>query len=68
MTVSKSFNIFLEPYCEFCNNFEADVQKIDITTYADKVPKAITNIRCNWCGVCQRIAESEKVYEKSETV
>ena len=44
-----SSNLILEPYCENCGDFSADVDKIECTTYEDLSKgrrKYITNIRC----------------------
>ena len=42
-------------YCAFCPDFEADVDKVDITVLADRTQRALTTIRCEHAEKCERI-------------
>lgn len=58
-----SFSLMLEPYCEFCGEFSADVNTIECTTCEDLANghrKYTTNIRCKNAYKCERIIESLK--------
>lgn len=68
MKITESFNLALEPYCEYCPGFEPDVDKTDVTCFGDKVPKAIITISCCWGRRCENAVERVKNYEKSKTV
>lgn len=45
----------VKDYCAFCPDFDADVDKVDITVLADRTQRALTTIRC-------RHAKSAKEY------
>ena len=36
----------VKDYCAFCPDFDADVDKVDITVLADRTQRALTTIRC----------------------
>ena len=57
-------------YCAFCGDFEPDVEKIDASCVADKVPRVLTTIRCKDAKKCAVIYEraKEALCEKSEMV
>lgn len=45
----------VKDYCAFCPDFEADVDKADITVLADRTQRVLTTIRCEHAGKCERI-------------
>lgn len=45
----------VKDYCAFCPDFEADVDKADITVLADQTQKVLTTIRCEHAEKCERI-------------
>ena len=45
----------VKDYCAFCPDFEADVDKVDITVLADRTQRALTTIRCEHAEKCERI-------------
>lgn len=45
----------VKDYCAFCPDFEADVDKMDVTVLADKTQKVLTTIRCEHAEKCERI-------------
>lgn len=45
----------VKDYCAFCPDFEADVDKMDITVLADHTQRALTTIRCEHAEKCERI-------------
>lgn len=51
------FDLRVVDYCEFCPEFEADVQKVDITVAMDATPRALTTIRCKNAAMCEKIYE-----------
>lgn len=57
-------------YCDFCGDFEPDVEKIDVSCISDKVPRFQTTIRCKDAKKCAVIYEraKEALREKSEMV
>lgn len=60
---SPSFSLMLEPYCENCCEFSADVSRIETTTVEDLMNERrrfITNIRCEYAGICNRIYEDAR--------
>lgn len=63
---AESFSLMLEPYCEYCGEFSADVDTIECTTCEDLSKgrrKYITNIRCKNADKCERLMESLKSKE-----
>lgn len=62
----QSYDLILEPYCEFCPDFDADVEQTDITVLMDTSPKAVTTIRCSHRGRCKRIMARMKERAKNE--
>jgi hypothetical protein len=66
MEKSQSFDLRLEKYCEFCPDFEADVEKIDITVMSDPTQKVLTTIRCEHSGRCERIMARAKEMANEE--
>lgn len=52
------FDLRAADYCEFCPDFEPDVQKVDVTVAMDVTPRVLTTIRCEKATMC------EKVYER----
>lgn len=63
---SESFSLMLEPYCEYCGEFSANVNTIDCTTceeLSNGIRKYITNIQCENSDKCARIMESLKSKE-----
>ena len=67
----ESFDLILEPYCEFCPDFEPDVEKTEVTVLADPTQKVLTSIRCEHRGRCERITARLKEAaqrEKAEKV
>lgn len=54
----ESFSLMLEPYCEYCGDFCADVNTIECTTFEDLANgqrKYITTIRCENADKCRRM-------------
>lgn len=45
----------VKDYCAFCPDFDADVDKVDITVLADRTQRALTTIRCRHAEKCERI-------------
>lgn len=43
----------VKDYCAFCPDFEADVDKVDITVLADQTQKVLTTIRCEHAEKCE---------------
>lgn len=60
----ESFNLLLQPYCEFCPDFSADVEQTDVTVLMDTTPKVVTAIRCHHRGKCARV--TARVREMAE--
>lgn len=55
MSTYKTFSLFLEEYCDGCRDFEADIKKIDVSTFGKK--SYLTDIRCKNADRCRRIHE-----------
>lgn len=66
MRKMQSYDLILKPYCEFCPDFDADVEQTDITTLMDTSPKVVTAIRCSHRGRCERIMARVKERAKNE--
>lgn len=66
----KSFDLRLEPYCEFCPDFYADIIKTDITVLNDPTQKVLTSIQCEHRGRCERIMlrAKEMANERTEKI
>lgn len=56
----QSFELQLQNYCEFCPDFEPEVEKIEITVMADPTQKVLTSIKCEHRGRCERIMARAK--------
>lgn len=57
MSELSSFNLVLEPYCNYCPNFEAEIKKQDITSIGDKHEKTFTTIQCEHANKCRQVTE-----------
>lgn len=55
MSTYKTFSLFLEEYCDGCRDFEADIEKIDVSTFGKK--SYLTDIRCKNADRCRIIHE-----------
>ena len=55
MSTYKTFNLYLEEYCDRCGDFEADVEKMDASSFGEKM--YITDIRCKNADRCRRMYE-----------
>lgn len=65
----KSYDLILQPYCEFCPDFKPDVEMVDITVLSDQTPKVNTAIRCVHQGRCERIyARIKEIEHESEKI
>lgn len=51
------FNLLLQDFCEYCPDFEPEVEKIDCTSFGE-APRMFTNIRCKHCKKCARMVEN----------
>jgi hypothetical protein len=45
----------LEEYCDGCRDFEADIEKIDVSTFGGK--SCLTDIRCKNAVRCRKMYE-----------
>lgn len=50
------FTLLLQDFCEYCPDFEAEVESIDCTSLSDNAPRVCHNIRCINRKRCARIA------------
>lgn len=55
MITCKTFSLHLEEYCEGCGDFEADVEKTDVSSFGGK--SYLTDIRCKNADRCRRMYE-----------
>lgn len=55
MSTYKTFNLYLEEYCDGCRDFEADIEKIDVSTFGEK--SCLTDIRCKNAVRCRKMYE-----------
>lgn len=55
MSTYKTFSLYLEEYCDGCRDFEADVEKIDVSTFGEK--SCLTDIRCKNAVRCRKMYE-----------
>lgn len=55
MSTYKTFSLYLEEYCDGCGDFEADVEKMDVSTFGEE--SYLTDIRCKNADRCRRIYE-----------
>ena len=62
-----SYFLPCKDYCAFCPDFEADVDKVDITVLADRTQRALTTIRCEHAEKCERIYERIQEGRTNET-
>lgn len=60
MDKDNGIDLRVKEYCAFCPDFEADVEKVDITVMMDKTQKVLTTIRCENAGRCERLYERIK--------
>ena len=51
------FELLLQDYCSYCQNFEPEVEKIDVTSFGEAT-RYVNNIRCESRHKCARIAEN----------
>lgn len=63
MITCKTFSLHLEEYCEGCGDFEADVEKLDVSTFGEK--SCLTDIRCKNADRCRRM--HEQIVRQSKT-
>ena len=56
MSEHGSFNLILQWYCDGCGDFEADVQKTDISSLEEET-RCMTDIHCKNAGKCRRMKE-----------
>lgn len=50
------YTLLLQDFCQFCPDFEAEVESVDSTALADEAPRTTHNIRCKNRKRCARIA------------
>lgn len=55
MSTYKTFSLYLEEYCDGCRDFEADIEKIDVSTFVGK--SCLTDIRCKNAVRCRKMYE-----------
>lgn len=55
MSTYKTFSLYLEEYCDGCRDFEADIEKIDVSTFGEK--SCLTDIRCKNAVRCRKMYE-----------
>ncbi len=60
MDKDNGIDLRVKEYCAFCPDFEADVEKVDITVMMDKTQKVLTTIRCENAEKCERLYERIK--------
>lgn len=60
------FELSLEDFCDYCPDFEVEVDSCDCTGIGHKKPKAVHFISCKHRKRCKRIAENLKVKCKDE--
>ena len=63
MSTYKTFSLYLEENCEGCGDFEADVEKLDVSTFGEK--SCLTDIRCKNADRCRRMYEH--IVQQSKT-
>lgn len=51
------FTLLLQDFCEYCPDFEAEVETFDVSSLED-YPKSCHHIRCKNCKRCARIAQN----------
>ena len=63
----KGFNLMLQDFCDYCQHFEPEVEKMDVTSFGEAT-RYMNNIRCENRRKCARIAESleNRINGKSE--
>lgn len=57
----------VKDYCAFCPDFEAHVEKVDITEIGDKTRKVLTTINCEYAGRCERMYKRIQEGRTNET-
>lgn len=57
MSKDNGIDLIVKSYCAFCPDFEADVEKANITVMMDPTERALTTIRCTNAKKCERIYE-----------
>lgn len=55
MSTYKTFSLYLEEYCDGCRDFEADIEKIDVSAFGEK--SCLTDIRCKNAVRCRKMYE-----------
>lgn len=55
MSTYKTFSLYLEEYCDGCRDFEADIEKIDVSSFRGK--SYLTDIRCKNADRCRKMYE-----------
>lgn len=56
--MAEGFRLELQDYCSYCGDFEACVDKIEISTLSDDVGGYMTTIECKNAYKCARIHEN----------
>lgn len=56
--MAEGFSFELQNYCSYCGDFEACVDKTDISTVSDDVSGYMTTIGCKNAYKCARIHEN----------
>lgn len=66
----ESYNLMLQSYCEFCPDFEPNIEKTEITVLNDTTIKTLTAIRCRHEGRCERMYAriKEKAHETATEI
>lgn len=55
MSTYKTFSLYLEEYCDRCGDFEANIEKMDVSTFGEE--SYLTDIRCKNADRCRRMYE-----------
>lgn len=63
MSTYKTFSLYLEEYCDGCGDFEADIEKTDVSSFGGK--SYLTDIRCKNADRCRRM--HEQIVRQSKT-
>lgn len=56
--MTEGFNLELQDFCSYCGDFEAYVDKIEISAVSDGVSRYVTTIGCQNAYKCARIFEN----------
>lgn len=57
ITKANGFNLLLQDFCNYCGDFEPEVEKYRCGAEWGEIPRCINNIRCKDRQKCSRIAE-----------